>query len=58
MLALAQNGRVERQTTMMTSEARREEVRRSAASGISRPDGSLLGFISAFVAATSASYFW
>jgi hypothetical protein len=58
MLQLAQDGRVDRQATMMMNRVRSDEVRRSAASGLPGTDGTALMFAMVVMILTSAAHFW
>jgi hypothetical protein len=57
MLQLAQNGRVDKQATMMMNRVRSDEVRRSAASGLPGTDGSALMFAMVVMVIMSAAHF-
>jgi len=57
MLQLAQQGRVDKQATMMMK-SRSEMAKRSAASRISKLGGNPFAFVLVVVAVTSASHFW
>jgi beta-mannosidase len=58
MLQLAQQGRVDKQATMMTKKSVSEMARRSAASKTPRLDGTMLAFALVVVAVTSALHVW
>jgi beta-mannosidase len=58
MLQLAQQGRVDKQATMMIKKSRSDVARRSAASATSQLDGTMLTYAMFVIAVVSTSYWW